>query len=89
MKHEQRYRTTSALATLRAQGRNVTWLARQLGLSRQYTSDILHGHTLVKRDLAQRIAATLGVPLFLAFEVPESTENVPFGSSQSLAEEAA
>lgn len=72
-----RYRATSVTDTLRAQGRTVTWLAQRIGLSRQYTSDVVHGHVAVGEEVAERISAILGVSLFLVFDVSDSTENVP------------
>jgi transcriptional regulator with XRE-family HTH domain len=61
MERNGRYKTTKGLATLREQGRSVTWLARRLGVSRQYASDVLHGHYAIRRELAERIAGLLGV----------------------------
>jgi len=51
----------------------MTWLARQLGFSRQYTSDVAHGHRTCNQDTAERMAAAIGLPLFLGFELLDST----------------
>lgn len=75
MKHTdpKRYRATSVAELIRAQGRSVAWLARQIGLSRQYTSGIVHGHVEVNEAIAQRIASMLMTSLFLAFDVSDDT----------------
>jgi plasmid maintenance system antidote protein VapI len=70
---EPRYRAETVAQTIKAQGRSVTWLARQIGVSRGYTSDVVHGRYTVKRDFAERIAAALGMPFFLAFAVSDDT----------------
>jgi len=54
----------------------MTWLAQQLGVSRQYTSDVAHGNRTCNRDTAERMSAALGVPLFLVFDLLESNEPV-------------
>lgn len=74
-----RYRANAVADTVRAQGRSVAWLARQLGMSRPYTSDIVHGRIVVRRDVAERIAALLGMAFFVAFEVSDDTEKTPLG----------
>jgi transcriptional regulator with XRE-family HTH domain len=73
----RRYRATNVIPTLRDQGRTVSWLARRVGLSRQYTSDIVHGHVDAHGPLAERISEALGVPLFLLFAVSDGIEIDP------------
>lgn len=70
---EPRYRASGVAATIKAQGRSVAWLARQIGFSRQYTSDVVHGRYVVRQEVAEKIATTLGLPLFLCFSVSSDT----------------
>lgn len=65
------YRATNVIPTIREQGRSVSWLARQVGLSRQYVSDIAHGHFTVREDVARRVGTALGVPFFVLFDVSD------------------
>lgn len=75
----KRYRATTIAELIRAQGRSVAWLARQLGLSRPYTSDIVHGHVEISEQTAERIATLLMTSLFLAFTVSNDTYSTPIG----------
>jgi plasmid maintenance system antidote protein VapI len=72
-----RYRATNVVLTIRDQGRTVSWLARRIGVSRQYTSSVVHGHIDVAEPVAIRIATEIGVPFFLLFEVSKSSEINP------------
>lgn len=63
--------------TLRKQGRNVAWLSREVKLSRQYTSEILHGHVEIAPEIAERIADKLEVDIFFLFDVSGSTTSEP------------
>ncbi len=73
----RRYRATTIAELIRAQGRSVAWLARQLGLSRQHTSAIVHGHVAVPEPVAERIAGLLMTSIFLAFDVSDDTIATP------------
>lgn len=46
-------------------------------MSRQYTSGLVHGHFDVSEHVAMRVATEIGVPLFLLFELSESTDIAP------------
>lgn len=46
-------------ALLRAQGRSMTWLASELGVSRTYLADVAAGRRQASRELQDRIALTL------------------------------
>ena len=54
----------------------MTWLARQLGFSRQYTSDVAHGQRTCNQETADRMAAMIGLPLFLGFELLDSNKSL-------------
>jgi len=54
--------TDDAIRILRhEQGRRVDWLGRQVGVSRQYVSDAIHGNRSVTYARATSIADALGV----------------------------
>lgn len=78
-----RYKARQIAQTIREQGRSVTWVARQIGVSRQYTSDVVHGHRTVTEPMARRISGVLGMPFFLGWEL--SGDN----SARNSTEEAA
>lgn len=77
MKHmtEIRYRSNGSIVPLiREQGRSVAWLARQIGISRQFTSEIVHGHVSTSPEVAESITKNLQSTLFLLFDVSGSTD---------------
>ena len=78
------YRATNVIPTIREQGRSVAWLARQIGLSRQYVSDIAHGHMAVREDVARRVGAALGVPFFVLFDVSDGGD-IPLSGRTEVA----
>lgn len=53
-------------ALLRAQGRSMTWLAQQVGVTRTYLADVAAGRKHASPELAERIALTLRPPDRLA-----------------------
>jgi transcriptional regulator with XRE-family HTH domain len=53
---------------LTAQGRKARWLAAQAGVSESHLSRVVSGERLATRSTAERVAAVLQVPLFLAFD---------------------
>jgi transcriptional regulator with XRE-family HTH domain len=69
MEHMTRYNGRKLAGLMAAQGRTGKWLARQVGISEASISRLMHGKQSVDAVLAQRIAATLQVPLFLCFDV--------------------
>lgn len=78
MEHStERYTAHAVIPTVRKQGRNVAWLSREVGISRQYMSDVAHGHIPVRRELAERIGAVLGVPFFVLFGVSDGVVALP------------
>lgn len=81
----RRYRATNVLETIRDQGRTVAWLSRRIGISRQYTSGVVHGHTVVREEVARRIADQLAVPLFLLFELSTDSETVTLECVEAVA----
>jgi transcriptional regulator with XRE-family HTH domain len=79
-----RYEAKNVASTIREQGRSVAWLAREIGLSRQYTSDAVHGNVVVKSAIAEKIAKALGVPLFLIFDVSDSGDIPLMSTSEAI-----
>lgn len=53
---------------LESQGRKKRWLADQVRLSESYLGRVIAGTRTISQGDAERIAATLGLPLFLLFE---------------------
>ena len=51
--------------TLREQGRNHRWLARQVGISEGYVSKMCHGARPITDTLAVEMARALGIPASL------------------------
>lgn len=78
-----RYTATAVIPTIRRQGRSVAWLSREVGVSRQYLSDVAHGHIPVRRDFAERVASHLGVPFFLIFDVSDGRNARPVGQEEA------
>jgi transcriptional regulator with XRE-family HTH domain len=61
---------------LLAQGRKRTWLAAQVGVHPSLITHILSGRRTASEELATRIAAVLGIPLFFVFESHEREHSV-------------
>lgn len=80
---ETRYTAKAVIPTIRKQGRNVAWLSREVGVSRQYMSDVAHGHVPVRKEFAERVATHLGVPFFVVFDVSDGRENMSTDTSQA------
>lgn len=81
----RRYSAKAVHQTIREQGRTVVWLAGKMGMSRQYTNDLVHGKFSVRHEVAQRVADTLDVPLFLLFDVSGGFNFAPDGEGESAA----
>lgn len=78
-----RYIAIAVIPTIREQGRNVAWLSRQMGVSRQYMSDVAHGHIPVRKEFAERVASHLGVPFFLIFDLSDGRESLSVGRKEA------
>jgi transcriptional regulator with XRE-family HTH domain len=74
MRETTEYMATGLEDVLTAQGRKARWLAAKVGISESHLSRVVNGERPVSRTLAEAIAATLQVPLFLAFELTDSSE---------------
>ena len=71
--------TDNAIRILRhEQGRRVDWLSRQVGVSRQFVSDAIHGNRPVTYVRAAQIAAILGVEVADLFR--DEDESLPLDS---------
>jgi plasmid maintenance system antidote protein VapI len=46
---------------MRATGRTISWLARQLGHNRDYVSDVCLGKVRVSRPIAEKISKQIGL----------------------------
>lgn len=53
-------------ADLKAQGRTVTWLAKAVGYTRPYVSNVLNGSSPWTDEFQSKAAAALGEPLMTA-----------------------
>jgi transcriptional regulator with XRE-family HTH domain len=53
---------------LAAQGRRKDWLASQAGVSPSLISHVLAGRRTIAVEVAERMAAALQVPVFVAFD---------------------
>ena len=69
-----RYGATNLEAVLDAQGRKRRWLAERIGVSESFVSKLLAGRLTVDRQQGERVAAALGVPFFVLFELRERSE---------------
>jgi lambda repressor-like predicted transcriptional regulator len=58
-------------AIVRAQGRSISWLAQQLGMSKQLFHTRLHGLRSWRAAERERVAKALGVPVYCIW--PEYT----------------
>lgn len=54
---------------LEAQGRNRTWLARQIGVSPGHLTRMLNGERPWTEENKRRAAQVLGVPIEMLFEI--------------------
>ena len=65
-RYEARGETLASL--LVAQGRRRDWLAAQAGIHPSFVTHLIAGRRTASRDVAERLAAALQVPLFVAFD---------------------
>lgn len=75
-----RYHGQKIAPLLAAQGRRKDWLAERAGISPAQLSRLIGGTRTVDERTAQRIAEALQVPLFLAFDLPIGSDDVPMGT---------
>lgn len=54
----------------------ANWVAARVGISRSYMSHIVAGRRIVSAELASKIADTLNVPFFVAFELSDGDDSV-------------
>lgn len=59
---------TVARQVIKEQGRTVAWVARRLGIDRTYLSRMLSGERPMPRDVMERLAGILQVPVGLIDE---------------------
>ena len=69
MDKTERYRATQLAAILKSQGRHQRWLAKQIGVHESYLSRVVSGEKTLSQSKAEQVAALLGVPLFVPFEL--------------------
>ena len=65
----RRYIATHLGDVLETQGRKQRWLAERVGVSGAYISLVIAGERTVDREMGERIAELLDVPLFLLFSL--------------------
>lgn len=74
----RRYIATPELKpTIRRQGRMLTWVADQIGVSKGHFAHVLAGHRSVSADDAMLIAAILGADFSSLWNVSTGTEKAP------------
>jgi len=76
MNNGSRYKASQLAAVLENQGRKQRWLALQLGIHESIVSAWISGKRTLGEDRAKQVADTLGLPLFLLFDVTNGTETV-------------
>lgn len=54
---------TPARRLIKAQGRSITWVASRVGIERSYFSRMVDGQRPMPSEVADRLAAVLGVPV--------------------------
>lgn len=62
-----------------------SWLARQLGVTPAAVNRWVKGERTIDRANAERIAALLGIPFYLLFDIPKGMGNIPKEQHQELA----
>lgn len=77
-----RYAGTKIKVVLDEQGRRQDWLADQVGVAPATVNRWIKGSRTVDVRNAQKIAAVLGVPLFLLFDVPIGTQHDPVNAAE-------
>ena len=79
----RRYLATHLGDVLETQGRKQRWLAERVGVSGAYISLVIAGERTVDREMGERIAELLNVPLFLLFALGKQSNT--FSRSDSHA----
>lgn len=74
MNEEPRYIATNLGKSLESKGLKQSWIARQLGVSKSLMSKVVSGDRSVDQMTAEKIAALVGVPLFLLFELRQRSK---------------
>lgn len=74
MSNTKRYRATALSQVLRDQGRHQKWLASRVGMTEATLSRVVNGISRIEAGKAGQIAAILGVPLFLVFELSDGSK---------------
>jgi plasmid maintenance system antidote protein VapI len=69
MEPTNRYRATGLQSFITEQGRQLDWVAARGGVHESLISHLLKGRRTVRGDVAMRIAAAMGVPFGLLFEL--------------------
>ena len=80
-----RVRGTALEQVLAAQGRRKDWLAAQAGVSPSLVSHVLAGRRTIANDVAERMAAALQVPVFVAFDRSSGPDSGPVRQSEDAA----
>jgi len=70
---------------LAAQGRRKDWLALQAGVHPSLISHLIAGRRTASQAVAERMAAALQVPLFVAFDRSTGADDASDGASEDAA----
>jgi len=79
-----RYAGTKIKVVLDEQGRRQDWLADQVGVAPATVNRWINGSRTVDVANARKIAAILGVPLFLLFDVPIGSQIDPNETAEAI-----
>lgn len=77
MNGSNRYTATNLGSLLKAEGRQQSWLARQLGISESLMSKVILRQRTIDERLARQVATILGVDIFFIFELRSRSEITP------------
>lgn len=80
MEITQRFRATHLEEVLATQGRTKAWLGRQIGVHRSMAVHIAKGRRNVDLKTGERVAALLGVPFFVLFELSDGDDMASGGT---------
>lgn len=64
-------------ATVKASGLKQIWIARQIGISQKYLSQMLLGRVVMTLDWAQRIAAVCGYQVIVTVQRAAHCDECP------------
>lgn len=70
------YRATNLEAVINERGLRFDWVAKQSKVSKSHLSMMMNGKRGASEAVATRIAETLGIPLFLLFDLSYEDQTI-------------